>query len=78
MEFWYVKLFAERKCECRHMDIDVGGNCCKHLPEHKYAEAVLWNNFQEEFRKTNSFSHFKSPVAHLKGRGGGCKCTFYR
>ena len=33
----------------------------------KYASAVLWSNFPEEFRKTNSFNHFKSLVAHWNG-----------
>ena len=42
----------------------------------KYAAAVLWNNFPEEFRKTNNFNHFKSLVAHWNGGGGNCKCTF--
>ena len=35
----------------------------------KYAAAVLWNNFPEEFRKTNNFNHFKSLVAHWNGGG---------
>ena len=39
----------------------------------RYAAAVLWNNFPENFRQTNNFNHFKSLLSHWNG--DQCKCS---
>ena len=39
----------------------------------KYAAAVLWNSFPDDFRKVKNFNQFKSLIS--KWNGGGCKCN---
>ena len=42
----------------------------------RYAAAVLWNSFPDEFRQVNNFSQFKSLLANWNG--GDCRCNLCR
>ncbi|MCU7801407.1 MAG: reverse transcriptase family protein, partial [gamma proteobacterium symbiont of Lucinoma myriamae] len=42
----------------------------------KYTAAVLWNSLPEEFRKVNSFNHFRSLISNWTGNL--CKCNICR
>ena len=38
----------------------------------RYAAAVLWNSFPDEFRKVNNFNQFKSLISHWNGVDRKC------
>ena len=42
----------------------------------RYAAAVLWNSFPDEFRRVNNFGQLKSLIANWNGKD--CKCNLYR
>ena len=42
----------------------------------RYAAAVLWNSFPDEFRRVNNFGQFKSLIANWNGQD--CKCHLCR
>ncbi|MCU7801455.1 MAG: reverse transcriptase family protein, partial [gamma proteobacterium symbiont of Lucinoma myriamae] len=42
----------------------------------RYAAAVLWNSFPDDFRQTSNFNQFKSLIS--KWDGGECKCNLCR
>ena len=49
-------------------------NFCK--KSFRYATAVLWNSFPDEFRRVNNFGQFKSLIANWNGED--CRCNLCR
>ena len=43
----------------------------------KYAAAVLWNSFPDDFRKVKKFNQFKSLISKWNGGGGGVVNVIY-
>ena len=43
----------------------------------KYAAAVLWNSFPDDFRKVSNFNQFKSLISKWNVGGGGIVNVIY-